>query len=103
MHRKAESLGEWNLQKLDLSHELGHIVLMLKGFNITWAIQNNVTMRQYEALAWSVSAKFSKFVDHEYAKFCINTYPDSDCSAYLCGKDWQYLVDIGVIKKREIS
>ena len=81
-------------------HELAHIMLILKGFNLTWAIENNVTLRKYEALVWSVAAKFSKEIDTELASFCINTYEDIECSFYLGGEDWQYLKSIGVIKKK---
>ena len=45
---------------LDFAHEIAHAMLFLKGFSRSWAQAVGMTQKQYEALVWSVCAKFVK-------------------------------------------
>ena len=45
---------------LDFAHEIAHAMLFLKGFSRTWAQAIGMTQKQYEAIVWSVCAKFVK-------------------------------------------
>lgn len=45
---------------LDLAHEVAHALLYLKGLGRDWAQAVGFTQKQYEALVWSVCAKFVK-------------------------------------------
>ena len=45
---------------LDIAHEVAHALLYLKGFGRSWAQAVGFTQKQYEALTWSVCAKFVK-------------------------------------------
>jgi hypothetical protein len=49
-----------DVKPLDFAHEIAHAMLFLKGFSRSWAQAAGMTQKQYEALVWSVCAKFVK-------------------------------------------
>jgi hypothetical protein len=55
---------------IDFAHEIAHALLYRKGFCISWANAKGWNEIQYEALVWSVAAKFVKdeYWDIDYIK-----------------------------------
>lgn len=85
--------------KSHFTHEVGHVLLFLKGFGLIWAIKNNLTQKQYEGLAWSVAAKFSKYIDVEFMQHVLYKYElyGGSCKAYLSPHDLSCLKKEGII------